>query len=74
MEAASRLEDSEAVAAMQKHGMQVRTVSPEMQREWDQFAKDILWPKIRGAIVDADSFDEVQRLTLEYRKQAGGGQ
>ena len=74
MEAASRLEDSEAVAAMQKHGMQVRTVSPEMQREWDQFAKDILWPKIRGVIVDADSFDEVQRLTLEYRKQAGGGQ
>jgi TRAP-type C4-dicarboxylate transport system substrate-binding protein len=73
MEAASREEDSEAVAAMQRHGMQIHEVNPELQQEWDQFAKNVLWPRIRGTEIDAESFDEVQRLTLEYRNQAGGG-
>jgi hypothetical protein len=53
--------------------MQVHSVTPEMRREWDQFAQPVLWPKVRGQIVDADSFDEVQRLTIEFRKQSGGG-
>lgn len=73
MEKASLQEDADAVAAMQRHGMQIHPVTPEMQREWDQFAKDVLWPKIRGNIVEADAFDAVQRLTLEYRRQSGGG-
>jgi hypothetical protein len=73
MEASSNSEDSEAVAVMQSHGMQIHAVSPELQQEWDQFAKNVLWPKIRGTVIDSESFDEVQRLTLEYRRQAGGG-
>jgi TRAP-type C4-dicarboxylate transport system substrate-binding protein len=73
METASLAEDAAAVTAMQKHGMQVHAVSPEMEREWDQFAQTVLWPKIRGNIVDAAAFDEVQRLTQEYRRQSGGG-
>lgn len=73
MEESSSVEDTEAVAAMQKHGMQVHAMSPELQQEWDHFAKDVLWPRIRGSVVDAESFDEVQRLTAEYRQQAGGG-
>ncbi len=72
MEAASRTEDQDAVAAMQKRGLQVHPLSPEMQQEWDSFARDVLWPRIRGVIVDADSFDEVQRLTAEFRRQEGG--
>ena len=73
MEASSNSEDSEAVAVMQSHGMQIHAVSPELQQEWDEFAKNVLWPKIRGTVIDSESFDEVQRLTLEYRRQAGGG-
>jgi TRAP-type transport system periplasmic protein len=73
MESAGLREDADAIAAMQKHGMQVHPVTPEMQREWDQFAKDVLWPKIRGVMVDADAFDKVEGLTLEYRRQSGGG-
>ena len=48
-------EDTAAITAMQKRGLQVHPVSPEMQREWDKFAADVLWPKIRGPIVGADS-------------------
>jgi len=73
MGVASQQEDAAAVAAMQKHGLQVHPFTPEMEREWDQFAMDVLWPKIRGTMVPADAFDEVRRLVLEYRKQAGGG-
>jgi hypothetical protein len=29
---------------------------------------------MRGTVVPAGDFDEVQRLVLEYRNQAGGGQ
>jgi TRAP-type C4-dicarboxylate transport system substrate-binding protein len=72
MQKSSAQEDAAAVTAMQKHGMQIHSVPPEMRREWDQFAQTVLWPKIRGQIVDAESFDEVQRLTTEFRKQPGG--
>jgi TRAP-type C4-dicarboxylate transport system substrate-binding protein len=73
MESAGASEESAAIAAMQSRGLQVQPVTPQMRREWEQFAKDVLWPKIRGTIVPADDFDEVQRLVLEYRNQAGGG-
>lgn len=72
MEAASLSEDAAAIAAMQKHGLQVHPLTLEMQREWDQFVTEVVWPKIRGPIMQADSFDEVRRLVLEYRKQSGG--
>jgi TRAP-type transport system periplasmic protein len=74
MEATSLSEDAAAVAAMQKHGLQVHSLTPQMQEEWQRFAQDVLWPKIRGPIVPADYFDEAQRLVLEYRKQSRSGQ
>jgi TRAP-type C4-dicarboxylate transport system substrate-binding protein len=74
MESSGASEESAAIAAMQSRGLQVEPVTPQMQREWDQFARDVLWPRMRGTMVPADDFDEVQRLVLEYRKQAGGGQ
>jgi TRAP-type C4-dicarboxylate transport system substrate-binding protein len=74
MESAGASEESAAIAAMQSRGLQVQPVTPQMRREWDQFAKDVLWPRMRGTMVPADEFDEVQRLVVEYRNQAGGGQ
>jgi len=74
MESTGLSEDSESIAAMQKRGLQVHPVTPQMQREWDQFARDVLWPKIRGTLLQADTFDEVQRLAIEYRSRPGGMQ
>jgi hypothetical protein len=31
-----------------------------------------MYPRIRGAIVPADAFDEALRYRDEYRKRAGG--
>lgn len=73
MEASALSEDAAAIAAMQKRGLRVHQVTPQMELEWDQFAKNVLWPKVRGAIVETGDFDEVQRLAAEYRSQNGGG-
>lgn len=74
MEKESLSEDAAAVTAMQKHGLQVHAMNPQMQHEWEQFFMDNIWPKIRGNVVQADAFDQVRRLVLEYRKQTGSGQ
>lgn len=70
MRARARVEDSDAVAAMQKRGLQVTKLSPAQEAEWRKFAEGI-YPKIRGALVPAETFDEVQRLLTEYRAAGG---
>lgn len=62
-----RQEMHEAVAAMQKRGMKVTQLTPSAEAEWRTLF-DGLYPKIRGNLVPADMFDEVQRLLREYRK------
>lgn len=62
----SRKEDELAIAAMQKRGLQVHPVPPAAQAEWDRLAEGA-YPKIRGKIVPADFFDEVQKLLAEFR-------
>ncbi len=70
----SRREHHESVAAMQKRGLKVQPVSPEVQAEWRRTVED-MYPLIRGRMVPAQYFDEVQRLLAEYRAgQAGGRQ
>jgi TRAP-type transport system periplasmic protein len=64
--ARARAEVDEAVAAMQKRGLQVTKPSPELEAEWRSFAEGI-YPKIRGTMVPAETFDEVTRLLAEYR-------
>ncbi len=66
MRARGRAEADQAVEAMKKRGLQVHPVSPQIEAEWRRFAEQI-YPKIRGALVPADLFDEVQRLLKEYR-------
>jgi TRAP-type transport system periplasmic protein len=56
-----------AVDAMQKRGLKVTQLTPAAEAEWRSLC-DGLYPKIRGNIVPADLFDEVQRLLREYRK------
>ncbi len=70
IKADSRKESVESVEAMKKRGLQVHPVTPEVEMEWRQIAESV-YPKIRGKLVPADVFDEVQNLMKEYRVSNG---
>ena len=65
----SRAESDKAVEAMQKRGLTVHPATPEIEAEWRTWAEGV-YPKIRGGLVPAEEFDEVERLLQEYRKSA----
>ncbi|MEY8876614.1 MAG: TRAP transporter substrate-binding protein DctP [Leptothrix sp. (in: b-proteobacteria)] len=62
----ARQEVDEAVAAMQKRGLQVHRPTPPQMAEWNVLA-ETLYPRIRGTMVPAETFDEVFRLLKTYR-------
>jgi len=64
-----RAESADAVEAMKRRGLQVHPVSPELANEWRHFF-EASYSKMRGTMVQADVFDEAQRILAEYR--AGG--
>jgi TRAP-type C4-dicarboxylate transport system substrate-binding protein len=66
----ARKEVDEAVDAMKKRGLVVNKPSPAQLREWSELA-DKLYPRIRGTMVPADTFDEVFRLIKAYRAGQG---
>ncbi|WP_133718412.1 TRAP transporter substrate-binding protein [Methylocaldum gracile] len=55
-----------SVAAMRQRGLQVTALTPELEVEWRKFA-DTIYPRIRGTVVPAETFDEVVRLLQAYR-------
>jgi TRAP-type C4-dicarboxylate transport system substrate-binding protein len=64
--AQARKEMTEAVKAMKKRGLVVHELTPEAETAWRGVAESV-YPKIRGTLVPADMFDEVQALLAEYR-------
>jgi TRAP-type C4-dicarboxylate transport system substrate-binding protein len=58
MRSKARQEVNEAVDAMAKRGLKINRPTAEQMQEWDQLAQK-LYPRIRGAMVPADTFDEV---------------
>ncbi|MBM3862000.1 MAG: C4-dicarboxylate ABC transporter substrate-binding protein [Verrucomicrobia bacterium] len=62
----ARKEMVESVEAMKKRGMTVRTLTPEAEEEWRKLAEQV-YPRIRGKLVPADLFDEVQQLLKDFR-------
>lgn len=64
--AGSRKESAAAVAAMQKRGLRVHEPSPEQVEHWRKEAEK-LYPDIRGRLVPAEIFDQVQQQLQEYR-------
>ena len=70
--ARSRKENDEAVEAMKKRGLKAQPVTPEIAAAWQKVAGEV-YPIIRGKIVPADMFDEVQRLLNERRASAPKG-
>jgi TRAP-type transport system periplasmic protein len=69
--ASDRREDAESITAMQKKGLMVQTVNPQVEEEWRKLMQTV-YPKIRGEMVPTDIFDEVQRLVNEYRAKGTG--
>ena len=66
LRALSRREHQESVAAMEKRGLKVQRLTPELDAEWRRAAEQ-MYPLVRGKMVPADFFDEVQGLLREYR-------
>jgi TRAP-type C4-dicarboxylate transport system substrate-binding protein len=62
----ARQEVEEAVEAMRKRGLVVNKPNPDQLREWQELA-DKLYPRIRGNLVPAETFDEVFQHLKAYR-------
>ena len=64
----SRAESSPAIKAMENRGkhLQVHPLPPELEVEWRQFLEGV-YPKVRGTLVPADVFDEIQHHIADYR-------
>ncbi len=71
LRAEGRRESDEAVRVMQQKGLHVRTPTAAESGLWNALAESA-YPKVRGTMVPADIFDEVQRLLAEFRQTAAG--
>lgn len=58
LRAKARQEVDDAVEAMKKRGLKVNKPNAEQMQEWNTLA-DNLYPRVRGKMVPADTFDEV---------------
>lgn len=66
----SRL-DTEAIAAMERRGLEVRRSTPEIRAVWRQLSEDTL-PELRGHTIPPDVFDAVRALLAAYRRASPG--
>jgi TRAP-type C4-dicarboxylate transport system substrate-binding protein len=73
LRALSRREHQESVEAMKKRGLKVQALTPEAEAQWRRAAEQ-MYPLVRGNMVPAEFFDQVQGLLREYRANAGARQ
>jgi TRAP-type transport system periplasmic protein len=66
IKADGRRENLESIEALRKRGLKVHPLTPEVNAEWDQVAERA-WPKVRGAVVPTDIFDEVMNQLKTFR-------
>ena len=57
---------AESIKSMEKRGLTVTRVTPEIEAEW-RTAAEAVYPMIRGKIVPEDIFDQALRLIKECR-------
>jgi len=62
----ARQEVEEAVDAMKKRGLTVNKPNAEQMKEWNELAEK-LYPRIRGTMVPAETFDEVMAHIKTFR-------
>lgn len=70
MRTQARQEVDDAVMAMQKRGLKINKPNAEQMREWTELAEQ-LYPRIRGTMVPAETFDEVFLHLKAYRAARG---
>ena len=58
--------DTQAIQTMVERGLTVQRMTPEVRDEWRAMV-EAAYPAIRGHIVPAEMFDQVQTLLSEYR-------
>ncbi|WP_233505839.1 TRAP transporter substrate-binding protein DctP [Rhodoferax lacus] len=66
MRAQARQEVTDAVEAMKKRGLIVHKPNAAEMQEWNALAEQ-LYPRIRGTMVPAETFDEVFKQVKAYR-------
>ncbi len=66
MRAHRAAQDQESIRAMQARGLAVRPLTPELERAWQELAREA-WPLVRGSMVPAETFDRVQAALAAYR-------
>lgn len=66
IKAAGRKESDESVIAMEKRGLKVTKVTPEIEAGWRQ-AAEAVYPQVREKLVPPDIFDQTMKLLQEYR-------
>jgi TRAP-type C4-dicarboxylate transport system substrate-binding protein len=71
IKADGRRENVESIEAMRKRGLTVHPLTPELNAEWDRIVEQA-YPKIRGAVVPEDIFDEVMSQLKAYRAAKEG--
>ncbi|MDH3287422.1 MAG: TRAP transporter substrate-binding protein DctP [Betaproteobacteria bacterium] len=59
-------QDEDIVRALESRGLKVLTLTPEVERAWQELARRA-WPGVRGGMVPADMFDNVGLLLAEFR-------
>ena len=69
LEERQRIENQEAVQAMQKRGLTVHAAAPAIEAEWRAFVEPV-YPKLRGLEVPADLYDEVVSSLAQFRGKA----
>jgi len=70
MRTQARAEVEEAVAAMKQRGLVVNKPTADQMKEWSALA-DKLYPRIRGHMVPAETFDEVFMHLKAFRATQG---
>ncbi len=70
MRSKARQEVDEAVDAMKKRGLQVNKPNAAQMQQWNDLAEK-LYPRIRGSMVPAETFDEVFAHLKAYRASKG---
>lgn len=70
MRAHRAVQGRESVRALKRRGLEVLPLTPEIEQAWQALAEQA-WPKVRGAMVPAETFDKVQAILAEYRNEQG---
>ena len=63
------IQDGHAIQAMRKRGLEVLQLTPEIERAWTDVAREA-WPRVRGTMVPADTFDKVRKTLEEFRERS----